>query len=161
MPAKKHHVRLCESELEALQRLTTTGKASARKINRARILLLSNEADDNSSKTDEEIATVLGVSTSTVVRVRQRFVKEGFEDSLHEKPRPGQRPKLTGKGEARLIALACSEAPEGRARWTLRLLAHKLVELKVVDSISHKTVGCVLKKTNLSPGRRSNGVSAN
>jgi len=139
MPAKKY--------CEYLRKITTTGAAPARKINRARILMLSNEANANASKTAEEIGELLGISTSTVYRVRMCFVEEGLESALYDKPRPGQPPKLTGKQEAQLTAIACSTPPEGRSRWTLRLLADKLVELKIV--------GEILKKTISSPGKEN------
>jgi transposase len=150
MPAKKYHVQLSESQRQFLHKLTTKGTAKARQIKRAHILLLSDESNTNASKTDEQIAEVLGISNSTVVRVRGRFVEEGLESALNEKPRPGQPPKLTGKQEAKLIAIACSTPPQGYARWSLRLLADKVVELNIVDSISHKSVGEVLKKANSS-----------
>lgn len=152
MPAKKYHVLLSESQRAFLQKFTTRGIASARKLNRARILLLSDESDRGASKNDEQIAELLGISQSTVVKVRQRFAEGGLDNALEEKPRPGAPPKLDGKDEATLTAIACSQAPEGRSRWTLRLLADKLVELKVVDSISHVCVGNLLKKTTSSRG---------
>lgn len=99
---------------------------------------------------DEQIAKVLDTSSATVGRVRQRFVEEGLEAALTERPRRGQTPKLSGRGEAQLIAVACSEAPEGQARWSLRRLADQAVELGLVETISHETVRRVLKKTSLS-----------
>jgi transposase len=123
-----------------------------RKANRARILL---QADDG--LTDEEIADALGVSISTIERTRKRFVQEAL-GCLNEHPRPGREFKLDDKAEARLIATACSQTPEDRKRWTLRLLADKAVELELCDSISHETIRQYLKKTNLSLGRKSNGA---
>ena len=96
---------------------------------------------------------------ATVERVRQRFVEAGLESALHERPRPGAAPKLTGQEEAHLIAVACSQPPLGRARWSLRLLADKAVELGLCDSLSHEAVRQTLKKTSSSPGKSSNGVS--
>ena len=150
MPAKKYRVQLSKAQREFLHKLTTTGTASARRINRARVLLLSDEANADDSKTDDQIAELLEISTSTVLRVRQRFVEDGLEVALNERPRPGQPLKFTGKQEAKLIAIACSTPPEGRSRWSLRMLADKLVELNIVDSISYKTVGEVLKKGSSS-----------
>lgn len=150
MAAKKYQVQLSEGEREFLHKFTSTGSRKARQIKRAHILLLSDESGTNASKTDEQIAQALGISTSTVARVRGRFVQEGLGSALNEKPRPGQPPKLTGKQEAKLIAIACSTPPGGYARWSLRLLADKVVELDIVDSISYKTVGEVLKKVNSS-----------
>ncbi len=104
------------------------------------------------------MSQALLVGPSTVSRVRRRFVEEGLESALKERPRPGQRRKLDGKQEAHLVAVACSPAPEGRVRWTLQLLANKVVELDLADSISPETVRQMLKKTNLNRGRRRNGV---
>ena len=150
MAAKKYQVQLSEGEREFLHKFTSTGSRKARQIKRAHILLLSDESGSNASQTDEQIAQALGISTSTVARVRGRFVQEGLSSALNEKPRPGQPSKLTGKQEAKLIAIACSTPPEGYARWSLRLLADKVVELNIIDSISYKTVGEVLKKVNSS-----------
>jgi len=112
-------------------------------LTRARILLLSAEG-----KTDTFVADALKVNPQTVRNIRKRFAEEGLEVALRERPRPGARPKLDAKGEAFLIALACSDPPEGREHWTMQLLADRLVELGVVDSISDETVRRVLKKTN-------------
>ena len=154
MPAAKYIVELTPDEREQLLQLMGMGKHSARKLTRARILLKADEG-----LTDEQIAQALHVGSATVGRVRQRFVEEGLERSLNEGPRPGQKPRLNGKEQAHLIAVACSDPPEGRQRWTLRLLADKAVELSLAESISYETVRQVLKKTNSSPGRNDNGVS--
>jgi transposase len=146
MPAKLNHIRLSEEQRQYLQKITTSGKGSARKLNRARILIYADEAGSGVAKRDEQIAELLGVSMATVVRVRRRFVKEGLESALEEKPRPGQPLKLSGKQQAHVIALATSEPPEGRSRWTLRLIAGKLIELELVEGISPETVRGVLKK---------------
>jgi transposase len=119
---------------------------------RARILL---KADDSLS--DEEIAAALDVGTATVGRTRQRFVEESL-GALDEHSRPGAQRKLTGKQEARLIAVACTPAPEGHARWTLRLLADNVVELGFADALAHETVRRVRKKTHSNHGNKSNGV---
>ena len=154
MPAKKYIVDLAQSEREQLQQLISRGKPAARTVTRARILLKADQG-----ATDEQIVAALATSVATVERLRQRFVEEGLDSALHERPRPGSTPKLSGKEEAHLIAVACSPAPSGRARWSLRLLADKAVELRLCDSLSHETVRQVLKKTNLSRGKNSSGAS--
>lgn len=154
MPAKKYIVDLTESEWEQLQQVISRGKPAARTLTRARILLKADQGC-----TDEQIVAALSTSVATVERVRQRFVEEGLDSALHERPRPGNPPKLSGKAEAHLIAVACSAAPSGRTRWSLRLLADKAVELQLCDSLSHETVRQVLKKTNSSRGNSSSGAS--
>ena len=156
--SKKYRVFLNGKKRSSLKRLVNTGTEKARKITRARILLLADESPRGMSKTDKEIMEALGVSARTVASTRQRFVEEGFEGALNEKPRPGKPPKLTGRDEAKLTAIACSEPPEGRARWSIRLLADKLVELDIVDSISRETVRNYLKKGISSRGYESSGV---
>jgi transposase len=152
--AKKYIVELTADEREHLKGFVSRGKQSARRLTRARILLLSDEG-----WTDEHIWTALQIGKCTVERTRQRFVEEGLEAALSERPRPGQPRKLNGKQEALLVALACSDPPKGHQKWTMQLLADRLVELKVVDSIADETVRRVLKKTMSNPGRRSNGAS--
>jgi transposase len=152
--AKRYVIELTEEEQTQLRDLLRRGKASVRMVTRARVLLKADEG-----RTDEAIAAALDVGTATVGRIRRRFVEEGLERALRERPRPGQRRRLSGKQEAHLIAVACSTPPEGRARWTLRLLAGKVVELGFVPSISPETVRQVLKKTNSSHGNGRSGVS--
>ena len=152
MPKKKYLVDLSAEERTTLEQLLRRGKAGTRKLTRARILL---KADDGLS--DEAIATALDVGTATVGRTRQRFVEESL-GALNEHSRPGAGRKLSGKQEAHLIAVACTPAPEGHARWTLRLLADKVVELGFADTIAHETMRRVLKKTTSNPGNKSNGV---
>jgi transposase len=147
-------VDLTENEREQLLNIARKGKSSARKVKRTLILCKADEGLN-----DQEIAQALLVGAATVSRVRQRFVEEGLESALNERPRPGQRRKLDGKQEAHLVAVACSQPPAGHARWTLKLLAEKVVELEYADSISPETVRQVLKKTNSSRGRRRNGAS--
>lgn len=154
MSAKLYSVSLSESDRTILRQLVRRGHQSARRLTRARILLLADE-----SRSDGQIASALLSSASTVQRVRRQYVCEGLEAALSEKPRPGVAPMLDAVAEARLTALACSDAPEGRARWTLRLLADRMVELEIVDSISHKTVGEYLKKATSSRGNAGTGVS--
>lgn len=139
---KIYLVDLSEEEKDELRSLTKKGKTSARKLNRARVLLLANEGE-----TDKQIAKAVGVGTSTVERIRKRFVEEGgLEGVLNERPRPGGERKLDGKQEAHLLALACSDPPEGKKQWTMQLLADRLVELEVVDGISDETVRRTLKR---------------
>jgi transposase len=152
MPKKKYVVALTSEERATLEQMLRSGKTSARKLTRARILL---KADDGLS--DDAIAAALDVGIATVFRTRQRFVDTSL-GALDEAPRPGAQRKLTGKQEAHLIAVACTPAPEGQARWTLRLLADKVVECGFAPSIARETVRQVLKKTSSSPGTQSNGV---
>jgi transposase len=154
MPAAKYIVDLSDSEKERLQALISRGKSSARTQTRARILLKANE-----ELSDEQIVQALDVGIATIGRVRRRFVEEGLERALTDKPRPGQARKLDGKQEAHLIAVVCSDPPAGHARWTLRLLAGKAVELGFTDSMSHETVRRMLKKTTSSLGRSKSGAS--
>jgi transposase len=146
MAKKKYQVTLSPSEREELERLIRRGKASARKLTRARLLL---KAADH--KTDEEIAQALGIGIATVERTRQRFVEGGLE-ALSERPRPGKAPKLEAKAQARLIAEACSAASDGRERWTLQLLADRVVTLGLAETYSDESVRRLLKKTPSSPG---------
>jgi transposase len=146
MPKKKYLVDLTADEREQLLQLVKRGKHSSRKVTRARILLLASDG-----ATDEQIVAALKTGYATVERTRKRFVEEGL-GCLNERPRRGQAPKLTGKQEAHLIAIACSTPPDGRARWTLQLLAEKVVELRFASTIARETVRQVLKKTNSSRG---------
>ncbi len=159
--AKKYLVTLTPDERDRLTALTSAGKRSALTLTRARILLKADQAPGGPAWEDAQIAGALDCGLRTVERVRQRFVERGLEPALGRKPqgRPSRERKFDGAAEARLIALACSQPPEGRARWTLKLLADKLVELEVFESVSDETVRRVLKKTNLSPTSRSNGSS--
>jgi len=145
MPRKIYIVDLTEEERSYLLDFIKSGECSARKLNRARILLLADEG-----KADSEIAEALHTGTATVQRTRQRFVEVNLEGALNERPRPGGQKKLDEKGEAILETLAQSKPPDGRKRWTLQLLADRLVQLRVVDSISHETVRQELKKSGLS-----------
>lgn len=130
---------------------TRKGNAPARVQNRARILLLADKSQDE-PKTQEQIAQSLLISRPTISRICRAFVQEGLDSALYEKPRPGKAPKITGIVEARLTLLACSTPPEGRSAWTMQMLADKLVELKLVDSISDSAVCDRLKKTRSSRG---------
>lgn len=147
--AKKYRVTLTPEEREVLGRMIARGKAAARKLAHARVLLQADEAEGGSARADEDIAAALNVSVRTTERVRQRFVEQGLEAALL--PKPAKRiyaRKLDGEQEAHLIALACSAPPEDKGRWTLRLLAEQMVELQHVDALSHETVRQTLKKTS-------------
>jgi transposase len=141
MPRKKYLINLSGEERERLLEMTRKGSLKARQFKRAMILL---KADEGLS--DPQIIAALNVSRPCVERIRKRFVADGIERALNEDPRPGQRRKLDGRAEATLIATACSEAPEGHKHWSLRLLAGKLVQLQVVDTVSYETVRRTLKK---------------
>jgi len=151
---KRYKVTLEAEERQQLHDLIAAGLAAARKMAHARILLKADAADGGPAWPDHRIADALEVSTATVERVRQRFVEQGLDAALDRKQRerPAREIKLDGRAEAQLIALACSAPPEGRATWTMQLLADKLVELEVVASISDETVRLALKKTRSSPG---------
>jgi len=144
---------LMPEERESLEGMLSRGKAAARKLTHARILLKADTSDGGPGWTDEDVAEALEVGMATIHRVRERFVEEGLEAALVRcKPRRQYERKLDGEGEAHLIALACQEPPEGYARWTLRLLAERMVALEYVESLSKDTVHRALKKTNLSLG---------
>jgi transposase len=145
--AKKYLVNLTEDERATLLTLTKKGTIAARTLTRAHILL---HAD--SQATDDDIAQALHIGTATVERIRKRFVEEGLEAALNERPRAGGRRKLEGKREAFLVALACSTPPDERKCWAMQVLADKLVELNQVESISDETVRRTLKKTSSSRG---------
>jgi transposase len=147
----KYHVTLSKENRQELEGLIRSGESSARTQTRARILLLTDENQKKKIGT-EEIASVLMCSLPTITAIRRKFVEGGLDNALYDKPRPGAVPKITGEIEAQLTLLACSTPPEGKARWTLQLLADKLVELKLVDSISDVAVMKRLKKMNLSLG---------
>ena len=157
---KKYIVELTEEEREYLHKLISSGSAPARKLNRARILLKVDfgEHAEAQALIDGEIAQMLETSTATVQRVRERFYEGGLEAALERsKPDRVYKRSLEGRAEAHLIALACSEAPRGRDRWPLRLLADKAVELGIVEKVSHETVRKTLKKTNSSLTSSSSG----
>src|SRR5216683_2083084 len=150
---KRYRVTLTESERDDLRRLVRVGKAAAQKLVRARILLLADQSEGGSSKSDPEIVESLGCGRASVERIRKRFVEEGLDAVVN--PKPSQRVferKMDGKAEAHLIALACGTPPEGRARWTLRLLSNRMVALEYVEELSYETVRRTLKKTSSSRG---------
>jgi hypothetical protein len=150
---KRYRVTLSAEERQDLQKMVSTGKAAAKKLVRGRILLLANQAPEGPAKSDPEIVDSLGCGRATVERVRKRFVEEGLEAALN--PAPTTQTfwrRLDGRAEAHLIALVCGSPPEGRARWTLRLLADRMVCLGYAEELCHETVRKTLKKTNLSLG---------
>ena len=158
---KKYVVRLSAEERKQLEDLRKKERIQRHRRTHAEILLLADQGEGGPAWKDEPIAEAAGVHKCTVENVRQRLVEQGLEAALERKKRetPPVEPKLTGDKEARIIALACSEPPEGRVRWTLTLLAGKLVELKVFDAISTTSVATVLKKTSFSLTERNAGAS--
>ncbi len=154
MSEKRWIVALTEEERAELLALLKRGRVAARRVARAHVLLLADEG-----RTDEAIAAALHVNRSTVERTRRRFVQEGLEAALSEQPRPGASPVLDERGQATLLALACSNPPEGRTAWSMQLLADALVERRVVGAISDETVRRLLKKNSWRPGCASGGAS--
>ena len=155
MTRRKYIVNLTEEERGQLHKLVTSGRSAARTLTRARILLKTDGGDD-----DQTIARALDVGVATIERVRQRCVEEGVEAAItSRRPQRDYQRKLDGSQEAHLIALACTEPPEGRARWSLRLLADRMVQLEYVDSVSHETVRSTLEKTNSNHGGARSGSS--
>ena len=147
--AKKYRVTLTAEERAELEAMISKGKADARKLAHARILLQADEAGGAPARTDQEAASALDTSTRTVERVRRRFVEEGLQSALLPKPTKRIYARvLDGAQEAHLIALACSKPPEGKRRWTLRLLAERVVELGYAGAVSHETVRRTLQKTS-------------
>lgn len=145
MRTPAHPIQLSAKERSHLENMIRTGKESARVIARARILLLSDRSLGHKRK-DAEVAKAVMVHELTVLNIRKRYAKEGMESALYEKPRPGQAPKITGDVEAMLTTLACSKPPEGNVKWTLKLLADRLVELELVDDISTTAIHKHIKK---------------
>lgn len=158
---KKYQVKLTEKQRQELINLTRRGKSSARQLTRARVLLLSDDNRPKGGMTDGEIAEIFSVSLSTIHRIRRQFVNGGLDEALSEKPRSGRPKVFLGRDAAHITALACSDAPEGHAKWSLRLLADKAVELEYVDNISYQTVSNMLKKTRFRRISKSNGALAN
>lgn len=158
MPKKKYIVSLNPEERAYLEKLVKTGKNSASKLTHARILLLADTNREDRGWKDADICQALNLNVSTVESIRKRLVEEGLEASLTRKVQKNRKaPVLEGKSEAHLIAIACGEPPQGKGKWTLRLLADKMVELGYVEAISHETVRQALKKINYSPIRLNHG----
>lgn len=154
MARKPHRIKLSADELRSLKTSLTKGPTSARIQTRARILDLLHR-----QRAPMDISAVLGVGVATVFNIKRRYLTEGLNAALHDKPRSGQPCRIDGKARAKITALACSAAPTGHTRWTLRLLADKAIELGFCDSISHSTVQEVLKKTSSNRTARSHGAS--
>jgi transposase len=150
--AKRCIVRLTDDQRAALEQMFA-GPLTLRQRNRVQVLLRADRGE-----TDEEIAAELVISAGTALNVRRRFAAEGLEAALTERPRRGVPAKLDGKAEAIVVALASSKAPDGRARWMAKILAHRLIELEVVESVSDDTILRVLKKTRSSRGRSIRGA---
>jgi len=156
---EKYIVKLTKEERENLLSIIRKGKVTAHKLTHARILLAADECEPTRKKTDSEIAEQLHVGLKTIQRVRKKFVEEDLEIALERKQNKNKRlQKINGEVEAHLIATCCSSPPEGRIRWTLKLLSNRLVEMQVIDNVSPATVGRALKKTNLNHGKKKNGV---
>jgi transposase len=145
--SKRIYIQLKEPERQELEQRVRKGIRSARELTRARVLLLSDQGQGVG-----QVAEAVMCRPGTVINIKKRYLEGGLDAALYDRPRPGAPPKITGEVEAHLIALTCSDPPAGYAQWTLRLLADQLVELALVESISHTAVGKVLKKTNSSPG---------
>ena len=156
----KHPVKLTSEERAQLNRLTMQGRTQVRKLKRAKILLLADENHSQGQKTDKAIAEKLDIGSATIERVRRHYAEGGLEAALNEKRRSGRPLVISGLERAKITALACSTPPKGQARWTLRLLAEKVVELEILDAICFTTVGDILKKTNCNPNAKSPGASA-
>ena len=154
MAAIKYKIKLTGSERTCLNEVSHRGKAPVRTVKRALALLKADEG-----LRDGEIAGVLLINAATIARVRKRFVEEGLEAAVNDRPRPCRERKLDSKQEAHLVAITCSNAPEGHAHWTLQLLADQVVELEFAESISLETVRQILKKMNSSRGGKRNGAS--
>ena len=160
MGQKKHkyQVNLTPAERSELGRLTVAGTSGVRKLNRVKILMLSDESHENGHKTDKEIAEKLDISPATVERTRRAYVEAGLKAALSEKPRSGRPPVIRGETRAQITALACSTPPEGFGQWSLRLLADKAVELHFTETISYGSIGTILKKTLSNRTWSGNGV---
>lgn len=155
---KLYRVTLSQAERKQLLEMLRRGKSSALRQAHARVLLQADEGEDGLCRSDAAIHDAIGVAVSTIERVRQRFVKEGLEAALERKPTTRQYERLLdGKAEAHLIALACSDPPEGHAQWSVRLLADRMVVLEYVESVSRETVRRTLKKTRSSRGSKKCG----
>jgi transposase len=151
--AKKYRVTLTKEERKDLTNLATKGTGNARHLRRAQILLMTDEAQEGGGWKDTDIVKALNAQISTVERTRKKFVLDGLETALnHARPQKSRKNVLDGTAEAHLVQLACSQAPDGYEEWTLRLLANKLIELEVAETVSHETVRTTLKKMNLSLG---------
>jgi hypothetical protein len=151
---KKYTIELTQAQRQELEQLIKAGQARARKIMHAHILLNSDSGEQGPKWSEEEIERAFDVGESTILRVRKRFVEQGLADALDRRPQPPRPEKriLNGREEAYLIAISCGEKPEGRERWSVRLLAHKMVEVGYVEQVGRETIRVALKKMNSNPG---------
>lgn len=149
--SKHTTLHLTPGEISQLEKLVRSGNAPARTQTKARLLLLTDRST-GMARNDAEVAKVLSISSAHVGRIRRTFIKDGMDIALYDRPRPGGKPKITGDIEAKITMLACSNPPEGRDRWTLQLIADRMIQLHYIDSISRVAVGYCLKKANLSLG---------
>jgi hypothetical protein len=151
---KKYSVELTEEQRQALKQILSKGVAPARQLKHAHILLKADSSAGGPNWSDEQIQEAFGVGLSTILRVRRRFVEHGLEDALKRRPQPPRPEKriLNGRHEAYLIALACGEKPQGYERWSVRLLAHKMVEVGYVEQVGRETIRVTLKKMNSNRG---------
>lgn len=150
----RYIIKLTKEEVDELKSIIKKGSHTSQTFRTAHILLNCDEGNHSEKVTNEQISKVLKIGMRTIDRVKKKFIEEGFEAALERRPSTREyEKKIDGEKEAKLITLCCSNPPKGYAKWSLRLLADKMVELKYVDSISHVTVGSVLKKTNLNLGR--------
>lgn len=154
---KQHHIQLIPEQRAEAQAVLERGQAAALTFRHARILLEAEDRSDRRVRSDRQVAEVCGVSARTVARVRQRFASDGFAAALHGRPHPGAAPTLSADQELRLVALACSPPPAGKARWSVRLLAERVVELAEMPPIGRELVRTTLKKTDSSPGGCGDG----
>lgn len=156
---KKYIVKLTTEEQSELNKILSNGSSSAKKYKVACVLLKADASNEGMNYTDQDISDEVEISAKTITRLRKKFVEGGLKKVFEKKftPRYSRR-KFDGEAEAKLIAICCGEAPKGHARWTLRLLADKAIELEIVDSVSHEAIRETLKKTNLSLGKKKNGV---
>jgi len=151
---KKYIVRLNDSERKELTQMVTRGKVAAYKRLHAQVLLKADISDKGPRWTDQKIADAFDITVRSIERIRKRLVEKGLDGAISRARGGGSKRKLDGEKEAYLIALACSDPPQGRCQWTLKLLADKMVELKYIDTLSYETVRRILKKTKLSPGKK-------
>ncbi len=156
----KYSVKLSREQRTQLEALVKKGTAPARDILHAQVLLKTDSGEHGPRWSVKQIQAAYGVGSTMIKRIRHRFVEQGLEPAVVRKkqaPRPQKR-KIDGEQEAHVIAMMCTQKPEGRERWTLRAVRDRAIELEIVEEVSHETIRTVLKKTNLSPGKRSNGV---
>jgi len=153
---EKYQITLTEEERRHLEDLVRKGKAAARRLTHARILLLADESDGRNGRSDEEVAETLHAGLRTIARVRKRFVTEGFEQAIEHRPQPSRpdKIKLSKEAERELVKLACTDPPDGRGAWTLELLADRLVRLRQVGKVSRETVRKALKKRHSTRSRK-------